>query len=85
MYSGVPISCPYPVNTVRSVRRWAVALATPKSMILGTGSPSWTVTSTFEGLRSRWMIPFWCACWTPSQTWMKSLSRSRVSSWCRSQ
>src|SRR5262249_1453124 len=28
-------------------------------MILTTGVTSCTVTSTFEGLRSRWMIPFW--------------------------
>ena len=37
MYSGVPISTPSSVNTVCSVRRCSVALATPKSMIFGTG------------------------------------------------
>ena len=41
------------VNNVRSVSLPWVALATPKSITLGTGAPSWTVTSTFEGLRSR--------------------------------
>ena len=29
-----------PVNSVRSVSFWPVALATPKSMTLGTGLPS---------------------------------------------
>ncbi len=28
----------------------------PKSITLGTGSPSCSVTSTFDGLMSRWMI-----------------------------
>ena len=27
---------------------------------------------------SRWMIPFWWACWTAWQTWTNSSSRSRV-------
>ena len=58
MYSGVPIIAPSSVNIVRSVRRCAVAFATPKSMIFGTAlSPTW-VTSTLEGFKSRWMIPF---------------------------
>ena len=37
MYSNVPTIWPYWVNIVRSVSRWAVALATPKSMIFGDG------------------------------------------------
>jgi len=40
------------------VRRWLIALATPKSITLGTGTPSCSVTMTFEGLMSRWMTPF---------------------------
>ena len=68
MYSNVPMSWPYSVNIVFSVSRWAVALATPKSMIFGTGWPSYSATSTFDGFRSRWMMPFWWACWTAWQT-----------------
>ncbi len=58
MYSGVPIIWAKPVNSVRSVSCWPIALATPKSMTLTTGTPSCSVTSTLDGLRSRWMIPF---------------------------
>ena len=29
----------------------------------------------FDGLMSRWMMPFWCACWMALQTWTKSSSR----------
>ncbi len=64
------------VNSDRSVSRWSIALAMPKSMILGTGLPSCIVTSTFDGFTSRWMIPFWWACWIAWQTGMKSSSRS---------
>ena len=46
----------------------SVALATPKSMTLGIGRPSTSVTSTLLGFRSRWMIPFWWACCTAWQT-----------------
>ena len=35
----------------------------PKSITFGTGMPSCSITSTFDGLRSRCMIPLWCACW----------------------
>jgi hypothetical protein len=80
MYSGVPMTWPISVNIVISVRRCVVALATPKSMILGTGRPSTSATRMFEGLRSRWMTAFWCACCTPSQTRANSSSRSRVES-----
>ena len=38
------------------------ALAMPKSMIFGAGRPFSTATRTLADLRSRWMIPFWCAC-----------------------
>ena len=48
----------------------------PKSITLGTGTPSCSVTRMFDGLMSRWMIPFWCACWTAWQTAMNSSSRS---------
>ena len=40
MYSGVPTTAPRPVNSVCSVSGWPVALATPKSITLGTGLPS---------------------------------------------
>ena len=76
MYSSVPTIAPNSVNSVLSVRRWSVALATPKSITLGMGTPSRRVTRTFEGLMSRWMIPFWCACWIAWQTGMNSSSRS---------
>ena len=52
----------------RRRRRCSVALAIPKSITLGTGTPSCMVTMMFDGLRSRWMIPFWWACWTALQT-----------------
>ena len=68
MYSNVPRIAPNSVNIVRSVSRCSTALATPKSMTLGSGTPSCSVTSTFEGLMSRWMMPFWWACWIARQT-----------------
>ena len=61
MYSSVPTIVPTSVKSVRSVKGWPVALATPKSMTLGTGLPSYRATRTLVGLRSRWMMPFWCA------------------------
>ena len=85
MYSSVPTRAPNWVNSVRSVSRWSIALATPKSITLGTGLPSYSVTSTFDGLMSRWMIPFWCACWIAWQTGTNSSSRSRGVSWLSSQ
>jgi len=85
MYSGVPIMTPNSVNNVCSVRCCAVAFATPKSMIFGTGWSSRIVTSTLEGFRSRWMTPFWWACCTPSQTCMNSSRRACVVSRWRSQ
>jgi hypothetical protein len=40
MYSGVPTTAPVTVVNVRSVSRTPMALAMPKSMILGTAWPS---------------------------------------------
>ncbi len=85
MYTGVPMNCPYSVNSVFSVSRWCVALAIPKSITLGTGSPSCSVTITFEGLMSRWITPFWCACCTAPQTATNRSRRSRVLSRLASQ
>ena len=39
----------------------------------------------FDGFRSRWMMPFWCACWTAWQTGMNSSSRWRGVSLASSQ
>src|SRR2546425_12243865 len=52
------MNCSKAVKSVLSVSGPAVALAMPKSMTLGTGTPSLTVTRMFEGLMSRWMMPF---------------------------
>src|SRR5215471_1626093 len=57
MYSKVPTRAPNWVNRVRSVSRCSMAFATPKSITLGTGLSSYSVTSTLDGLISRWMIP----------------------------
>jgi hypothetical protein len=57
MYSNVPTHPPMTVWSGRSVREAPVALAIPKSMILGTAAPSRSVTRTFEGFRSRWTMP----------------------------
>ncbi len=85
MYSGVPTMTPSWVKSVFSVSRCSIALATPKSITLGTGRPSWSVTRTFDGLTSRWMTPFWCACWIAWQTGTNSSSRSLGVSRLRSQ
>ena len=63
------------VKIVRSVRRWSIALATPKSITFTAGRSDSVVTSTFDGLTSRWMIPFWWACWMAWQTGTNSSSR----------
>ena len=81
MYSNVPIIVPYCVNRVRSVSFCSVALAMPKSITLGTGLPSYSVTITFDGLMSRWMIPFWWACWIAWQTGTSSSNRWRGVRW----
>ena len=73
------MNCSNCVNSVLSVSCWSVvALAMPKSITFGTGTPSCSVTRMFDGLMSRWMMPFWCACWMAWQTWMNSSSRSAV-------
>src|SRR5262249_30206141 len=76
MYSGVPIICAKWVNRVLSVSCWPVALAMPKSITLGTATPSCRVTSTLAGLRSRWMTPLVCACCTARHTDTNSPSRA---------
>ena len=78
MYSSVPITAPISVYIVRSASLLVSALATPKSITFGTGLPSWMATSTFVGLMSRWMTPFWWACCTAEQTATNSPSRSRI-------
>ena len=51
-----------------------MALATPKSITFGMGLvPSCRVTRMLEGLRSRWMTPFWWACWMAWQICMNRL------------
>jgi hypothetical protein len=54
-------------------------------MIVGIGFPSVTRTRMLLGLRSRWITPFWCACWTPLQTATKSSRRWKISRLWRSQ
>ena len=58
MYSGVPSNCPTCVNIVACASSAPVAFAIPKSITFGAASPSCSVTSTFDGLISRWMMPF---------------------------
>jgi len=81
----VPSTCPTIVCSGWSVSESLVARATPKSMTFGTGRSSTIETSTLEGFRSRWMMPFWCACWIASQTSRNSSTRLRVPSSCASQ
>ena len=48
-----------PLNARRAVRVINhFAFATPKSITFTSGRPSAKVTSTFDGLRSRWIFPF---------------------------
>ena len=84
-YSGVPTIWPNCVSNVFSTAHLSVAFAMPKSITLGTGVPSCSVTSTFDGFRSRWITPFWCACWTARQTARNNASRSLVVIRLRSQ
>jgi hypothetical protein len=60
-------------------------MAMPKSMMIGAASPSTSRTSTLDGLRSRWMMPFWCACWTPWQMRSNSTMRALRSRPCSRQ
>ena len=73
------------MSSVFSTAHLSVAFAMPKSITLGTGVPSCSVTSTFDGFRSRWITPFWCACWTARQTARNNASRSLVVIRLRSQ
>ena len=73
------------VPIVSPVSGWSSPFARPKSMIFGTAWPWISVTSTFDGFRSRWITAFWCAWPTPSQTARKSSSRFRSESVCSSQ
>ena len=50
MYSSVPTIAPNCVNSVFSVSRWPIALATPKSITLGTGLPSYRRDQDVGGL-----------------------------------
>ncbi len=84
-YSGVPTIWPNSVSSVFSTAHLSVAFAMPKSITLGTGVPSCSVTSTFDGFRSRWIAPFWCACWTARQIARNNASRSLVVKRLRSQ
>jgi hypothetical protein len=68
MYAGVPRTVPKWVNRLASVSRPCSALASPKSITLTRGWPSTSVMRTLLGLRSRWTIPFWCACSTALHT-----------------
>ena len=61
IYSGVPSRWLSSVNSVRSVNGWLMALATPKSMILGIALSPSVETRILDGLMSRWIMPFWCA------------------------
>ena len=58
MYVGVPTMTPMSAKLI-SVSFCSVALATPKSITLGVGRPSTSVTRTLAGFKSRWIIPFW--------------------------
>jgi len=76
MYAGVPTIAPVSAKLM-SVSFTSVAFATPKSITFGVGRPSTSVTRTLPGLRSRWMIPFWCACCTAWQTGTNNSRRWR--------
>ncbi len=80
MYPAVPTIIPSRVIAGPPSDVSPVALAMPKSITLSAGAPSRRATSTLEGLMSRWMTPFWCACWMASQAWRNSPSRSRSGS-----
>jgi hypothetical protein len=55
------------------------------TVMRGVGLPSTSTTRMFDGFRSRWMVAFWCACCTPSQTRMNNCSRSRMLNFFASQ
>jgi hypothetical protein len=76
---------PTRVNMASAVSRCAVALATPKSIILGAGAPSISPTRMLEGFRSRCRMAFWRACRTPSHRRTNNSSLWRIVSLCLSQ
>ena len=78
MYCGVPTIWRTPVSVVRAPTGEPVALAIPKSITLQAGTPSCAVARMFDGLMSRWMTPFWWACYTARQTWANNSSRCRT-------
>jgi hypothetical protein len=60
MKEPVAVSEPSPVAIC------SLSLAMPKSTILAWRRPMWVrVRMMFEGFKSRWMIPPWCAASTP--------------------
>jgi hypothetical protein len=50
------------IRRSRSIK--PVSLATPHSMDFTTGRPSYGNKISLDGLRSRWINPFWWACCT---------------------
>ncbi|MEZ5977526.1 MAG: hypothetical protein R3F34_04840 [Planctomycetota bacterium] len=48
----------------------------PKSITFGIQASPTCVTSTFDGLTSRWTTPFVCACWIAAHTATNSSSRA---------
>ena len=64
MYGGVPMICPVRVSC--SVPATAAIFARPKSISFGVSPTSRSaVRMTFDGLRSRWMMPAACAASSP--------------------
>ena len=92
MYSGVPIIWPVCVNTSCATALALVALATPKSITF-TRAPveplavesSDMPARMLPGFRSRWMMPFMCACWMASHTCANSSRRFSMLYLLRSQ
>ena len=77
--------CSKCVKSVLSVSLPCVALAMPKSITLAPACRRARVTRMFDGLMSRWMMPFLVRVWTAEHTSMNSSSRWRVVSCCSSQ
>ena len=85
MYCNVPITWRSSVSNVALRRFGEVAFAMPKSITFATGRPSCVATRMFDGFKSRWTMPFWCACWTASHTSVNSASRASIDNASRSQ
>ena len=86
MYAGVPIICRCSVNSVfvgqlAVASPWRCRSRSPSARARRRASS----TSTFDGLMSRWMMPFWCACWIAWQTGTNSSRPLAVSSFSWSQ